>query len=146
MCFFQVPKTVMEDREIEVPRQIYETITRTVQRPKTVMEEKTITIQEPKMVQVPREVIHYDDARPQMWIQIEVCPSLAHTPLAKSERGLALGEQVPVQVQQPMMVQQQPVMSYAAPTQQYMPQYGHQYSYGTTPQYSYGGMPTQYTQ
>jgi len=56
MCFFQVPKTVMEDREIEVPRQIYETITRTVQRPKTVMEEKTITIQEPKMIQVPREV------------------------------------------------------------------------------------------
>jgi hypothetical protein len=35
-----VPKTVMEDREIEVPRQVYETVTRTVQRPKTVMEEK----------------------------------------------------------------------------------------------------------
>ena len=46
----------MEDREIEVPRQVYETVTRTVQRPKTIMEEKTITIQEPKMVQVPREV------------------------------------------------------------------------------------------
>ena len=30
----------MEDREIEVPRQVYETVTRTVQRPKTVMEEK----------------------------------------------------------------------------------------------------------
>ena len=36
----QVPKTVMEDREIEVPRQVYETVTRTVQRPKTIMEEK----------------------------------------------------------------------------------------------------------
>ena len=33
----------MEDREIEVPRQVYETVTRTVQRPKTVMEEKVIT-------------------------------------------------------------------------------------------------------
>ena len=30
----------MEDREIEVPRQVYETVTRTVQRPKTIMEEK----------------------------------------------------------------------------------------------------------
>ena len=48
----------MEDREIEVPRQVYETVTRTVQRPKTVMEEKTITIQEPKVVQVPRQVRH----------------------------------------------------------------------------------------
>lgn len=50
----------MEDREIEVPRQVYETITRTVQRPKTVMEEKTITIQEPKMIQVPREVFFWN--------------------------------------------------------------------------------------
>jgi hypothetical protein len=54
--FRQVPKTVMEDREIEVPRQVYETVTRTVQRPKTIMEEKTITVQEPKMVQVARQV------------------------------------------------------------------------------------------
>jgi len=54
--FYQVPKTVMEDREIEVPRQVYETVTRTVQRPKTVMEDKIVTIQQPKMVQVPRQV------------------------------------------------------------------------------------------
>jgi len=57
--FYQVPKTVMEDREIEVPRQVYETVTRTVQRPKTVMEDKIVTIQEPKMVQVPRQVCPY---------------------------------------------------------------------------------------
>ena len=46
----------MEDREIEVPRQVYETVTRTVQRPKTVMEEKVITVQEPKTITVPRQV------------------------------------------------------------------------------------------
>ena len=48
----QVPKVVMEDREIEVPRQVYETVTRTVQRPKTVMEDKVVTVQEAKMVMV----------------------------------------------------------------------------------------------
>ena len=57
--FRQVPKTVMEDREIEVPRQVYETVTKTVQRPKTIMEEKVVTVQEPKITQVARQVPSY---------------------------------------------------------------------------------------
>jgi hypothetical protein len=52
----KVPKTVAEDRKIQVPRQVLEPRRITVQRPKVEMEDRQVTVQEPKTITVSRVV------------------------------------------------------------------------------------------
>ena len=52
----KVPKTVSENKKIQVPRQVLEPRRITVQRPRVEMEDRQVTVQEPKTITVSRVV------------------------------------------------------------------------------------------